>query len=799
MLIKQYVISMRNFNGYALLFAALLTFLLVVLQQTYGQNQAGSLQLDLPAPLALTNVNTRYDLAGSEQSTRFFIPSPNANIAKYVQYKDTALVRATATNKPNFLQTQRYWFGIDVVNHTEEERWNLHISNFFIDSVVLVVSNNGVAKQYLVSDFSSNRHSVSVNPIGRSFSLRLEKNVPYTLALELNASKPMWPPYIGVMTEPHYEKWSSQLNYLYKIPIGIVLGIAIIGFICFFLLWDKTFLWFGVSSLLLLNFNLQHGSAQIELFDNSYEFSSWLWVQVSFTIVALLLFAFDFLRVNRQSRFLHQSFIAVITVSLVVLFSNFFLSDRVNTVIYSLNAALMIVLIFGSGIFKLLKGEKYYIIYLLGWSAVLYSILEFVVLILIDQQDMGVINVSYKIIRELYVQILHMLFHSIAIFLRVQTLKKQKLEAERASQAKSRFMAASSHDLRQPLHSMEIFMSSLKEHVNTPAAKEILDSLERSHAAMNMEFQSIMELNQLEAGVVSINRKIFPIETLFEKLRREYIPQSKAKGLKMTVIQSDLYIESDPLALERILRNLITNAIRYTSEGRVLVGCRRRGSFVAIQVWDTGYGIRDDELICMFDIYQRSSNAKSAVDGMGIGLSIAKQLSDLLNHKLNVVSLLGKGTVFGIEVPIACNKDRVLMQDDIEFTPGKLNMALVISEVSLHKASSELFTRWGYKPLWFSSISELNRTSRNIRAQLDLLIVDVDLINDEADVERLKEIVWHKSRCVVAAFVGSDASDKILNQLRNKDTQILYKPIQPSQMRALLSYTHLYHPRDDAG
>ena len=692
--------------------------LVAAIHQAYASEQPSRV---LESTLELNDVRKRIDITGSVHSTGFFVPGPSEDLLDFIYYKSYQSEKPVGTNKPNFLESPRYWISIDIINRTDQQNWNLHVSNFFLETVTLIASD-GVEQQIAVSNFFLGQQSESINPLGRSFPISLQKNVPYSLALELTASKKVWPPYIGIMSASYYKSWSSQLNYLYLIPIGVILGFVVIALICFFLLFDKTFLWFSISSFLLLVFNLQLGSPRIELLNAGYEFSSWLFVLASLTIISLLLFAFDFLRIQQTRGFLYQSFVTLIGISSIILVLSFFLSDYVKTVLYSLNAALMIILICSSGIIKVVNGEKYYLIYILGWTPLLISLFEFSVHVLTGHKSEE-ITISYKLIRELYVQIFHMLIHAVAIYHRVRALKKQKLEAELANRAKSWIMATSSHDLKQPLHAMAMHLSLVKDHVSSPVAKEMINSLDNSLSAMNSTFQSIMDLNQIEAGVVPVNSKVFSLNTLLEKLRDSYTQQAQAKKLQMKVLPTKLLTKSDPLLLERILLNLVTNSIRYTAKGKILIGCRRRRNMISIQIWDTGCGFEKEEMTTLFDLYKRSHKTRREVNGMGIGLSIVKNLSDLLGHKIDVTSEPGKGTVFKIEVPLICGKETT-DNESHENIEDKLNIALIASEPSLKTSSSKLFSRWGYKYFSYSSICELRKMSDNFRARLDFLFID---------------------------------------------------------------------------
>lgn len=738
--------------------------------------------------LFLDDINTRFDISGNKYSTRFFIPPSDASIVDYMTLKDALPVASTATNKPDFMRSNRYWIAIDIVNHTPQEAWQVHVSNFFLHNVTLYYSD-GIDEELLISDLSKNPGPISINPIGRSFPLTLRKNTSYTLVLEVYAKITARTPYIGIMAEPHYASWAIQMDYLYKIAIGIILGLVSVSFISCLLFHEKVFFWFGISSLFLLIFNLQLSSMPFELFGWDYEFSLWLWMQASFTIISLLLFAFDFLKVRPESIYLYHSFIFLIAFSILTLCMSFFVSSDANIILYSFNASLMILLMLGAGFHRLLVKGGYYLIYIIGWAPVLFSLLEYIALIFIDGKLSNKIAVSYKAIHELYILIAHILIHSLAIFARIKTLKKQKQLAEMASQAKSWFMAASSHDLRQPLHAMGMHLALLKERVSAPAALRIIDSLENSHAEMNASFKAIMDLSQLEAGVVKVNRRVFFLNDLLNKLYLEFSPLAEEKKLSFRKVGTGVYVESDPLLLERILSNLISNAIRYTVEGKVIVGVRRRGIVAAVQIWDSGCGIAQKELGTIFEIYKRSGNVKRSSEGMGIGLSIVKHLSDLLGHRIKVDSAVGKGTMFELQVPVVQRKI-VPIEQESAGNPGlQFTIALVIPDCSIDKAVSGLLTRWGHKVIRYSSVSELHSLPIETLSGINLLVFDASLIKEKADLEWGKRIVYSNRSCILAALVDDclEGRDERLSLFRDGGIELLYNPGFPPQLSALLS------------
>ena len=233
-------------------------------------------------------------------------------------------------------------------------------------------------------------------------------------------------------------------------------------------------------------------------------------------------------------------------------------------------------------------------------------------------------------------------------------LEAAERQAERANAAKSRFLAAASHDLRQPLQTLSLMQGILarkiKEKKNDEALK-LVARLDQTAAAMSGMLNGLLDINQIEAGTVHAEMANFPIKGLLDRLRDEFIYHAQAKGLALRVVPCGLSIHSDPRLLEQIIRNLLSNALKYTKRGKVLLGCRRRKGMLSIEIWDTGVGIPNEELQAIFEEYHQLDNAaRERSRGLGLGLSIVQRLGNLLGHRVSVRSRPGKGSVFAIEV-----------------------------------------------------------------------------------------------------------------------------------------------------
>lgn len=230
-----------------------------------------------------------------------------------------------------------------------------------------------------------------------------------------------------------------------------------------------------------------------------------------------------------------------------------------------------------------------------------------------------------------------------------RALEASKTEADRANLAKSRFLAAASHDLRQPLQSLTLIQALLAQCVDGDRPQKLVARLDQTLGAMSGMLNALLDINQIEAGVIEPKRRIFRLSEIFERLRDEFTYLAQTRSLSLHIQPSSAMIESDPRLLEQIIRNLLGNAVKYTRTGKILLGCRHRAGALRIEIWDSGIGIPENELHAIFDEFHQVGNpARERSLGLGLGLTIVQRLSQLLDHEIDVRSVLGRGSVFSI-------------------------------------------------------------------------------------------------------------------------------------------------------
>ena len=364
-------------------------------------------------------------------------------------------------------------------------------------------------------------------------------------------------------------------------------------------------------------------------------------------------------------------------------------------------------------------------------------------------------------------------------------LAAAKEEAERANLAKSRFLAAVSHDLRQPLQTMTLVQGMLSESVPDPAAKPLIERLERTVAGMSRLLDKILNINQLEAGVVKPRLCDFVISDIMEQIKGEFEIHAASDGVSLRVVPCHLTVRSDPQLLEQILRNLLSNALKYTSRGKVLLGCRRRGESLSVEVWDTGAGIPETELKAIFKEYHQLDN--HAVKGgkglgLGLGLAIVQHLADLLHAPIHVRSRVGRGSVFALEVPVVRTSPAeplsVENPNRIPRAHDSRNILIVEDDEEVRDALKLLLDRHGYSTLAARDGAQALAIASDAAKGMDLIIADYNLPGPDG-LEVIARIEEASARKIPAIFLTGDISASTLLEIAARGHVHLYKPADP--------------------
>ena len=367
-------------------------------------------------------------------------------------------------------------------------------------------------------------------------------------------------------------------------------------------------------------------------------------------------------------------------------------------------------------------------------------------------------------------------------------LRQAHAEAERANLAKSRFLAAASHDLRQPLQATNMFVAALKAMASDAESGEIIAAIQDSLRATNDLLDALLDVSRLDAGVVQTKPREFAIGDLLERMETEFVPAAAAKGLALCVVASSVAVRSDPALLDRILRNLLSNAVRYTVSGRVLAGCRRRGSDLRIEVWDTGIGIPEDKLEAVFEEFTQLGNPeRDRTRGLGLGLAIVERMARLLGHRIEVRSRPGQGSMFAVEVPLGgpCAAAEPPPRPDAAALTGALVVAIDDDPVQL-AALGVLFRRWGCEVVAAASAGEVLARLSEAGRPPDAIVADYRLRGSATGAEAIAALRAKLGWDVPGMILTGDTEPARLIEARASGFELLHKPVDPDRLRRVL-------------
>jgi two-component system CheB/CheR fusion protein len=376
-----------------------------------------------------------------------------------------------------------------------------------------------------------------------------------------------------------------------------------------------------------------------------------------------------------------------------------------------------------------------------------------------------------------------------------QALEAAKRQAELANVAKSRFLAAASHDLRQPLQTLCLLQGLLAKTVVGEAAERLVTRFDATLGAMTGMIDALLDMNQIEAGTIRTDVHPFRIDRLLDRVRDDFADQAEAAGLVLRVLPCGFTIESDPRLLEQMVRNLVANALKYTVRGKVLLGCRRHRGRLAIEIWDTGIGIAEDQLEAIFEEYHQVDNpARERNRGLGLGLSIVRRLGDLLGHRVDVRSRPGKGSVFSIDVGPALHgtahgRDVEPVVDiavDVETRNGPGGILVVEDDPDVRDLLRLLLESEGHRVATAADGETALALVGRGAILPDLLLTDFNLppaMNGLDVAARLRATL---GRAIPAIVLTGDITTTTLRDIALADCVHLDKPMRPPRMLALI-------------
>ena len=374
--------------------------------------------------------------------------------------------------------------------------------------------------------------------------------------------------------------------------------------------------------------------------------------------------------------------------------------------------------------------------------------------------------------------------HESAILEREARLQDAWKSAEMADRAKSSFLAAASHDLRQPLQTLKLLQAALEPHHPSGEARKLVAGIGQSLDTMTSILSSLLDVNRLESGNLRPSVSEFSLNEIFEPLAGDFVAPVQERGLRLCIVRSELIIRSDRRMLAEMIRNLLSNAVRYTDRGRILLGCRRAGDNVRIEVWDSGVGITEDQLPHIFDEYYQGTGGAER-GGFGLGLAIVKRLGEILDHRVEVRSIPGKGTRFFIEVPRGRSGVKVpeAAPPVHPHNDAFLGSVLAIEdEASVRSALGRLLKTRGVDATIVATATEALTLVREQGLRPDVLLCDYNLRGSPDGIETIRHLRAALGRNVPAVVMTGDTRSQTVDSISAQGVSVLIKPFSAEEL-----------------
>jgi two-component system CheB/CheR fusion protein len=376
-----------------------------------------------------------------------------------------------------------------------------------------------------------------------------------------------------------------------------------------------------------------------------------------------------------------------------------------------------------------------------------------------------------------------------------EALEVAKRQAQLANAAKSRFLAAASHDLRQPLQTLALLQGLLAKTLKGEKAQKLITRFDETLSAMSAMLNALLDINEIEAGTVRAEMVTFPLRDLFDRLREEFGYRAQSQRLELRVVPCSLSIRSDPVLLEQIIRNLLSNALKYTEHGKVLLGSRRRNGKLSVEIWDTGVGIPEGELQAIFEEYHQLDNAaRERSRGLGLGLSIVKRLGILLDHRIRVHSRLGKGSVFSVEVmlppngagPQVASLRRGKIGRPVENVHRTGTILVIEDDPEVRELLDLLLKDEGHRAETAPDGAAALELVARERVRPDLILADYNLPNSMNGLEIAAKLRERLHRQIPVIILTGDISTGTLRDIALQDCIQLNKPVKLKELTQII-------------
>jgi len=374
-------------------------------------------------------------------------------------------------------------------------------------------------------------------------------------------------------------------------------------------------------------------------------------------------------------------------------------------------------------------------------------------------------------------------------------------ELEEANLAKSRFLAAASHDLRQPLHALNLFLTQLRTEKDQAEKSRVIARIDTAVAGMNELFNALLDISRLDAGVLAPSISDFPIDQLLKRIEMTFTAAAREKDLRLRVVSNGAWVRSDVILLERILLNLVSNAVRYTPAGGIVVGCRRRGGLLRIEVCDSGIGIPEDQQRNIFgEFHQLSTADQDRRGGLGLGLAIVDRLCRLLDHPIGLTSSLGKGSRFVISVPMAAPLEAAehLPQPALDQAVGK-SVVVIDDDALVLDGMRGVLKSWGCSVLTATSEETALAVLSERGRPPDIIISDYRLRDGRTGIDVIDRIRRTFCAPIPAFLISGDTAPERLREASASGYYLLHKPVLPITLRAVVSQLLKGHEEAERG
>ncbi len=371
-------------------------------------------------------------------------------------------------------------------------------------------------------------------------------------------------------------------------------------------------------------------------------------------------------------------------------------------------------------------------------------------------------------------------------------------QLEEVNLAKSRFLAAASHDLRQPLHALNLFVTQLRTEPDQAEKSRVIARIDAAVAAMNELFNELLDMSRLDAGVLVPSISEFPVDQLLKRIEMTFTAAARENNLRLRVVSNGAWIRSDFILLERILLNLVSNAVRYTQAGGIVVGCRRRAGVLRIEVWDSGIGIPEDQQRNIFgEFHQLSSAKQDHRGGLGLGLAIVERLCRLLDYPIELTSRPDRGSRFVISVPLTAPVELAeqLPQATMDQAMGK-SVMVIDDDALVLDGMRGVLKGWGCNVMTATSEDAALAVLSKGERPPDIIISDYRLNDGKTGFDAIERIRRAFGAPIPAFLISGDTAPERLREARASGYYLLHKPVLPITLRAVVS--QLLKDREEA-